>query len=313
MNRVASLLMSAFLLLAVGVSAQETAPGQKTRTFTLNQNEPITVYTPGFDMMFQREGLADKIEFFSAELMVGGDVVTGAPYSATAVTESTQTLGDGNRIVNKSSGFVARDSQGRTRREATIHRIGTIDVNSPRTTYFINDPVAHTQYVVTGNEATKIIMNQESLHGNIPIVTTRRLEENGVVREKTIVTGQTLGDKIPAGRWEEVSKQVKHEDLGTQTIEGVSAQGRRETVTIPAGQIGNEKPIELVTEIWTSPDLHTVVMRKHSDPRMGETVFRLTGIKLGEPDASLFQPPAGAKVKTQQKIEFRQELPPPKD
>ena len=48
----------------------------------------------------------------------------------------------------------------------------------------------------------------------------------------------------------EGAEQVKHEDLGTQTIEGVSAQGKRETVTIPAGQIGNERPIEIVSETW---------------------------------------------------------------
>lgn len=306
MNRASILLVSAALLAGVAM-AQENAPREKVRSFTFTQNEPVTAFSPNFNMMFQREGPA-KIEFFSTELMVGGDVVTGAPYTATAVTETTQTLTDGNRIVNKSSGLVARDSQGRTRRETTLQHIGPLDVESPKT-YFINDPVTHTQYVITGNEGTKIVRNAETWHQGPPIVTSRRIEQNGVVSEKTIVTGQASGEKV-AGRWEEESRQVKHEDLGTQTIEGVSAQGRRETVTIPAGQIGNERPIELVTEIWTSPDLHTVVMRRHSDPRVGETVFRLTDIKPGEPDAALFQPPPGAKIKSQQTFELRREAPP---
>jgi hypothetical protein len=313
MNRVV-ILLSGVLLLAGIATAQENAPREKARTFTFTQTEPITVYSPNLDMMmFQREPMPDraKVEFFSTELVAGGEVITGAPYTATAVTESTQTLADGNRIVDKNSSFVARDSQGRTRREMSLHRIGTLDMNSPKTTYFINDPVTHTQYVVTGNEATKIVKSEGTWNQGLPIITTRRIEQNGVV--STIETKRALNEKLPAGKWEESSRQVKHEDLGTQVIEGVSAEGRRETVTIPAGQIGNERPIELVTEIWTSPELHTVVLRKHSDPRVGETVFRLTDIKRGEPDAALFQPPSGAKIKSEQMLELKREPAQPKD
>jgi len=315
MKRIAILLVSATLLAGIA-AAQDNAPREKARTFTFTQGEPVTVYSPNSDMlMFQREAMPDraKVEFFSSELVAGGEVIAGAPYTATAVTESTQTLADGNRIVDKSSSFVARDSQGRTRRDMTLHRIGTMDVNVPKTTYFINDPVTHTQYVVTGNEATKIVRSEGTWNQGLPIVTTRRIEQNGVVRESTTETRHAFTEKVPAGKWEEVSRDVKREDLGTQTIEGVSAEGHRETVTIPAGQIGNERPIDMVTEIWTSPELHTVVLRKHSDPRMGETVFRLTDIKRVEPDASLFQPPAGAKIKSEQMLEFKREAAPPKD
>jgi hypothetical protein len=313
MNRIAMLLASVFLLAGIA-TAQENAPREKVRTFTFTQNEPVTVYSPNLDMMmFQREPMPDraKVEFFSSELVAGGEVITGAPYTATAVTESTQTLADGNRIVDKNSSFIARDGQGRTRREMTLHRIGTLDMNSPKTTYFINDPVTHTQYVVTGNEATKIVRSEGTWNQGPPIITTRRIEQNGVV--STIETKHALSEKLPAGKWEEVSRDVKHEDLGTQTIEGVTAEGRRETVTIPAGQIGNERPIEIVTEIWTSPELHTVVLRKHSDPRTGETIFHLTDIKRGEPDAALFQPPPGAKIKSEQMLELKREPAPPKD
>ena len=111
----------------------------------------------------------------------------------------------------------------------------------------------------------------------------------------------------------ESSEQVKHEDLGTQTIEGVSAQGKRETVTIPAGQIGNERPIEIVTETWFSPELHTMVLRKHSDPRLGDSTYRLTDIKRNEPDAALFQPPPGAKVSIERLLELHREVAPSKE
>ncbi len=52
---------------------------------------------------------------------------------------------------------------------------------------------------------------------------------------------------------------LKKDDLGVQTINGVSAQGTRYTRTIPAGQIGNDKVIVIVSERWYSPDLQIVV------------------------------------------------------
>jgi hypothetical protein len=72
--------------------------------------------------------------------------------------------------------------------------------------------------------------------------------------------------------------------------------GVRTTRTIPTGQIGNDRPISIVTEVWTSPDLKTVVYSKRSDPRMGEQTFRLTNIVHAEPDPSLFTAPADFKI-----------------
>lgn len=91
--------------------------------------------------------------------------------------------------------------------------------------------------------------------------------------------------------------QVNKESLGIQVIEGVQAEGTRITITIPAGEIGNERPIVTVNERWYSPELQTVVMTKNSDPRSGETTFRLTNINRNEPDPSLFQVPADYTVK----------------
>ena len=86
--------------------------------------------------------------------------------------------------------------------------------------------------------------------------------------------------------------QTTSTDLGSQIIEGVVANGTRTTLTIPAGQIGNEKPISVVTEVWTSPDLKAIVYSKRNDPRMSEQTFQLTNIQRVEPDASLFTVPS---------------------
>jgi hypothetical protein len=309
MNRVAILLVSA-LLLAGTALAQESAPKERARTFTFTQDDPITMVAP-LTMMLQHERMPEgKIEFFSAEMAGAGEVVTAAPYTATATTESTQVLGDGNRIVNKTSSFVARDSQGRTRRETDLSRIGTMQVDSPKMV-FINDPTTHTQYIFTpgGGEATKVIRSEGTWKEGPQIIDLRATRERRM-KEKVVVNVQGTHEGQQS---KESAEQVKHEDLGTQTIEGVSAQGKRETVTIPAGQIGNERPIEMVTETWFSPELHTMVLRKHSDPRMGESIYRLTDIKRNEPDASLFQPPAGAKLRSEPVIELHRETAPPKE
>ena len=89
---------------------------------------------------------------------------------------------------------------------------------------------------------------------------------------------------------------VVTENLGTQTINGVSATGTRMTHTIPAGAEGNSLPIQIVHETWVSDDLKVPVMVKHTDPRSGTTTTQLTNIVRAEPDATLFTVPAGYTV-----------------
>ena len=49
-------------------------------------------------------------------------------------------------------------------------------------------------------------------------------------------------------------------------------------------------------EVWTSPDLKTIVYSKRTDPRMGEQTFKLTNIVRAEPDPSLFIVPSDFKL-----------------
>jgi hypothetical protein len=92
------------------------------------------------------------------------------------------------------------------------------------------------------------------------------------------------------------SAQVSTEDLGSETMQGVAVTGTRTTRTIPAGQIGNDAPISIVTEVWMSPELKTVVYSKRSDPRMGVQTFQLSNITRAEPDPSLFTVPTGFSI-----------------
>jgi hypothetical protein len=293
------MLMAVALLAAGAALAQQAPPTEKMRHLSIVPG-PNTAFGFGDDNMFYQDDRIpiQDLSFFTAEAAAAGELVTNAPYTATAVTERSHVLSDGTRIVNRSSAFMARDSQGRTRREVTLERVGTLQME-PRKMVFINDPTEHTQYVISPEESTKLVKSNAP---NIVDLRTRSEVDRMTVGKKIV-----LAPGVPARGIEnpEEAKLITHEDLGTQTIEGVSAEGKRETVTIPAGRIGNDRPIQIVSETWFSPELHTMVMRKHSDPRTGETLFRLTDIRRGEPDAALFKPPAGTKVKTEPLFEMK--------
>jgi hypothetical protein len=85
--------------------------------------------------------------------------------------------------------------------------------------------------------------------------------------------------------------------LEHKTVEGVQVEGRKTTTTIPAGKVGNELPLTIVSEEWRSPDLNILVLTHHSDPRMGDSSYRLTNIIRAEPDPSLFVVPSDYTVK----------------
>ena len=225
--------------------------------------------------------------------------VKGAPYSATTTSESTQTLADGNRISQTSTGAVARDSQGRTRQDTALPAIGTLSAASLPHLVFVRDPVAGTSFTLNLTDKTAWKNPMISIDAGSP---GAQVETNTVIiRTKD---GGGAPDMPPPPPAIEMMKHIERDDdsqattesLGSQTIEGVVANGVRTTRTIPAGQIGNERPISIVTEVWTSPDLKTIISSKRNDPRMGEQTFKLTNIVRGEPDASLFTVPADFKI-----------------
>ncbi len=92
--------------------------------------------------------------------------------------------------------------------------------------------------------------------------------------------------------------------LGTKDFDGVRAEGKSVSYTIPAGEIGNKNPINVSTETWTSPDLQIVVYSKHSDPRVGDSIYRLANVKRTEQPAALFAVPDGYSVKEMPGVAF---------
>lgn len=285
---------------------------------------------------------SDKtFEFLSLEMSFNGQVVKGAPYSAEAVTEIVQVLGDGNRIVKKTSASVYRDGEGRTRRDQTLGTIGPFAAaGDPPQTFFINDPVAGVNYILDPRSRTARKLSLTTVHGGLGEgATVIGVPPRGRVRvrdrnqEDLVVAVAAPPPHASAGahaaglphppvaggigqtfHFSSKGENVQKESLGERNIEGVRAEGTRSTMTIPAGEIGNEQPINVVSERWYSPELQVVVMTKHADPRFGETTYRLTNINRSEPARTLFEVPSDYTVKEGPAVRtFMRTLPKSKD
>ena len=208
------------------------------------------------------------VDVLAVEPFDASEPVTGAPYSAEMTTEVLQQLADGNRIERRLTSSVARDGEGRVRREQQLAAIGPILPQRDTQIITINDPVAKVHYSL---DLTRKVAIQS------PVMFTRKIE--GAVR----AFQPTASASAP---------EARTESLGKRDIEGVTADGTRTVVTIPAGAIGNAAPIEMVNERWYSPELQVVLFSRRSDPRFGETTYRLERIVREEPAPELFQVPA---------------------
>jgi hypothetical protein len=241
----------------------------------------------------------------------------GAPYSAETLVESSQTLADGNRINTKTTGRVYRDSEGRTRRETD--RPNGADVIS------IVDPVAGVSYSLdpVNKIAWKTVMNTSGSVmfkiDQLKLEMQKAEEERKVEERRKIEAEGPAGGGAPAGaggrgRGSAVAParvepggavimrntgeafKMTEGPLEHKTIEGLAVEGHRSATVIPAGQIGNEQPIKITSEEWISTDLKVLVLTHHSDPRMGDSSYRLINVIRAEPDRSLFIVPADYTV-----------------
>ncbi len=245
---------------------------------------------------------ADVFVFNRMEEASSEKPVKGAPYSAQAVTEFTQTLSDGNQIHRKTAATLYRDSEGRTRREQTLGGFGpwSPPENSTQQIIRISDPTAGASYIL--NPAQRTAQKLPAMQGGPRMMRQRASREGGPPSsDEGPSTMRVAGPPPPAGGEGPMGFErhlaaeggtVQTESLGSQVIEGVQADGTRTTMTIPAGRIGNDKPIQIVTERWYSNQLQAVVLSKRSDPRVGQTVYRLTSVTQAEPAAALFQVPS---------------------
>jgi len=294
------------------------------------QEQRVMVTQPG-----QPQAALEKQIVEVARAGVESRITPGAPYSADAVTESVHVLADGNRIARKTSTRIYRDTEGRTRREqlSSSGEVQSVNITDPvaGSMYLLN-PATRTAYrngvVMSGGRGGFATATVAPGSGGGGTVTAMRTPEAGVAvavpadetaRRREVETqavaaaaagggtGRSGGGAVapvpfpgeptlerttsPGGG------NVTKEDLGQQVVEGVLATGTRMTTTLPAGTIGNEQPIVVLSEQWFSEELKVLVMTKHSDPRSGITTYRLTNVVQAGPARSLFEVPADYTLK----------------
>src|SRR5262245_54191385 len=242
-----------------------------------------------------------------------GPLVPDAPYAAESVTEFTQVLADGNRIERRTTGKVARNSQGAVRREqgisfgplaASSQPIVTIDDAAngvhlmpnydTRTASRVRMMSSMIMSAPNSSEPAVIAYGTGGKVAGAAIATepVESVHMEAVGAAGAMMTW-TAAVPAPGKRFE---GDAKTETLEPKEIEGLRAEGSRTTVTLPAGSVGNVLPIEVVSERWFSPDLKVVLYTRRSDPRLGETIYRLTNIDRAEPPPDLFRVPDGFKI-----------------
>ena len=269
-----SIVGGALALSASTVLAQEATPPPPPPMFMLQAGTPEEDGPAG--------ALGERIELLGFEGMHPGKVLKGAPFSATATSETMQTLQDGTVIHRTTTSMLYRDSQGRSRREVSFSGFGPLTTTGKaRTMIMINDPVAGAHYMLNAEEKVAHKMKM-------------RTREGGGSADKGTAFEGKMRHRMAR---EEAAGEVTKESLGTQSINGVSAEGTRITHTIPVGRIGNDRPINIVFERWYSPDLQMVVKSTRSDPRFGTTTYTMTNVQRTEPAAALFTVPSDYTVK----------------
>ena len=311
------------IVLGIAVpGAAQTQPGQLTPEYKEKlakleaierevQNSP-----PAPSPEAARKQMLERVAVMGSKMAVETRTIANAPYSAEAVTESTQVLADGNRIARKTTTRIYRDGEGRTRREQVsdngmVESVSIVDpvgrmsvVLQPDTRTAYRERALLTMPTVEGSSVVAGSVMLRSPGGD-PDAEARQVRVKVKLEEEAKMKAAAMPPPPPPAPGPEVrvgfermpAGQTVREDLGRQNVEGVAATGSRSTTTIPAGAIGNLQPLKIVSEQWFSADLQVLVMTKHSDPRTGETTYRLQSIVRAEPDRSLFAVPPDYTLK----------------
>ncbi|HEY6402628.1 MAG TPA: hypothetical protein VI479_14525 [Blastocatellia bacterium] len=249
------------------------APGTRPGSSRRNPPDRRAEHEAGAASESRPNSIEPGLRFISSEMNFSGKVVKRAPYSAETLTETTQILNNGARLTRQTTGMVYRDDEGRTRREMSASTAGPFATMSDiQRLIFINDPVAGvSSTIIPGSD---------------------RSDSDRVITKPLPAASS---DEPP--ETEMSSENSRTESLGKDVIEGLLADGTRTTILIPPGSIGNDEALEIVHERWYSPELQTILLSKHRDPRWGETVYRLRNIDRSAPDHSLFSLPAPSTPK----------------
>jgi YD repeat-containing protein len=239
-----------------------------------------------------------------------------APYTAEFKITRVQTLANGATITHESKQIMARDSQGRTLNANTP--LSAADDQPENTITVVHDPANNTQttWDSRSRRVRVLKMAPRGAQGCWSTVTGNSTSEVGGTMSTTVSgaagSGAGAGSSAlnvrlpdnPAAGPASVprSEPVRpvREDLGTDTFLGVEVKGTRVTRTVPVGQIGNDVPLVTVSEMWSAPSLGLTLRDITDSAQSGKSTREAVSLDLGEPDPSLFQPPEGYEVTTEE-------------
>jgi hypothetical protein len=206
--------------------------------------------------------------------------VPGAPFSAIEESKYSQRQPDGSLDDRSSdSTHIYRDGQGRTRadRYSTSYLDGK--GKSWLSSIYIADPVAGFVYRLDPENhlATRWHWDATSrAERDHEVFITHTAEESAAVQE--------------------VESHATMKSLGSTEIEGLTVEGYRQAVSVPAETEGNERPFKVMAETWISPELKIAVLTIRDDSIVGVRKTQLTKIDRTEPDPELFHIPPDYKL-----------------
>ncbi len=326
--------------LAAGIDAAPATPAQPAAA----QQEAVRVQFDSMEMV----PAGDHPALAGAMLGIRGNTVKNAPYSAETVSERVQTLADGNQIDEQTSSMSYRDSAGRTRQELRDSkgevRAVTLRDAEGKVTWILHP---QDKTAIQGGDfgaMARTRIAQRRMEGKLPAVErkaapggeeiiVKRVERageagDGVRKDVRIWVMRNLSDGqggahtgmatqlVPmlagtAGEMKWAAKASTRE-LGTRDFDGVKAEGKLRSYEIPAGEVGNRNPIVVSDESWYAPQLQITLYTKHSDPRSGDLIFRVKGLKREEPAPALFVVPPDYTVHAATTIIERRAAPKPR-
>ena len=221
-----------------------------------------------------------------------GSAITGMPYTAQEITTQVQTLADGTQVTHVRKQVQARDSQGRTRTEIYLPE------NNSAANQNGNQPIVITIYDPMADQWIHLDPRHKTATVNAFSASPSKMQ--GGPSSTVRVNPQIVNGGVVASGQARISASQNQtvEKLGGETIAGVYAEGQRITRVIPTGTDGNNRDITAVTEHWFSPDLKIEVLRKATDPRIGESTTEMKDLSREEPSPELFQVPEDYKVQT---------------
>lgn len=207
----------------------------------------------------------------------GGVFVTpvpGVPFSAVAVQQMTQLLSNGTSFQRKTRAVIARDFRGRIHNEA--------------------------REVLPATETREPMVLSIHIYDPDTRLNTFMSTYTRVARQRALPNPPSTAPPRDWAQWKAEdtppNPNIRLEDLGDSTIEGVNAHGYRRAMTLSAKSSGTGTPVTVVDEYWYSDELHLNMVTKHSDPRTGDLTITVMQLNRAEPSADLFEVPSSYKI-----------------